>query len=72
MYYSKQKVKNKYIGGINMNNFTRGIIIGSIVGTAVGAASVSNSMWMKKNIVKPSKNAIKKASRVMSDVAGML
>ena len=55
-----------------MNNFTRGIIIGSIVGTALGAATASNSMWMKKNIVKPSKNAIKKASRVMSDVAGML
>ena len=55
-----------------MNNFTRGIIIGSVVGTAIGAATASNSMWMKKNIVKPSKNAIKKASRVMNDVAGML
>lgn len=72
MYYSLRKVKNKFIGGINMNNFTRGIIIGSVVGTALGAASASNNMWMKKNIVKPSKNAIKKASRVMNDVAGML
>lgn len=55
-----------------MNNFTRGVIIGSIVGTAIGATSVSNKVWMKKNVIKPSKMAIKKASRVMNDVAGML
>ena len=55
-----------------MNNFTRGIVIGSIVGTAIGAATMNNRMWMKKNVIKPSKNAIKKASRVMNDVAGML
>ena len=55
-----------------MNNFTRGIIVGSIIGTAIGATSVSNKMWMKKNVINPSKYAKKKASRVMSDVAGML
>mgnify|MGYP003449605672 CR=1 FL=1 len=48
-----------------MNNFTRGIIIGSIVGTALGAVSANNSVWMRKNIVKPSKNAIKKADMAM-------
>ena len=72
MYYFIQKEKNKYIGGIKMNKFTRGMIIGSVVGTTIGMLGVNNNMWMKKNVLKPSKRAIKKASKVMNDVAGMM
>ena len=55
-----------------MNNFTRGMIIGSVVGTTLGMIGVNNNPWMRKNVLKPSKRAIKKAGKVMSDVAGMM
>ena len=55
-----------------MNNFTRGMVIGSIVGTAVGMISKTNSKWMKNSVLKPSKHAIKKATKVMNDVVDMM
>ncbi len=55
-----------------MNNFTRGFIIGGFIGAALGLTGMKNSDWVQKNFWKPSRKAIKKASRVMSDVAGMM
>ena len=55
-----------------MNNFTRGMVVGSIVGTAIGMFSAGNSKWMDKNVLKPSRHAIKKATKVMNDVVNMM
>ena len=55
-----------------MNNFTRGLLIGGFIGAALGLTGMKNSAWMKRNVLRPSRKAIKKASRVMSDVAGMM
>ena len=55
-----------------MNNFTRGLLIGSFIGAALGLTGIKNTAWMQKNVFRPSRKAIKKASRVMNDVAGML
>jgi len=55
-----------------MNNFTRGLIIGSFIGAALGLTGIKNSSWVQKNVWRPSRRAIKKASRVMSNVAGMM
>ena len=55
-----------------MNNFTRGIIVGSVVGTTLGMFGLNSNTWMRKNVLKPSRRAIKKASKVMNDVAGMM
>lgn len=55
-----------------MNNFTRGLIIGGFLGATLGLTSMKNSDWVQKNFWKPSRKAIKKASRVMNDVAGMM
>lgn len=55
-----------------MNNFTRGMIVGSVVGTTLGMIGVNNNQWMKKNVLKPSKRVIKKVGKVMNDVAGMM
>lgn len=55
-----------------MNNFTRGLLVGSIVGTALGMSGVGSSMWMKKKVWKPSRKAIRRASKVMSEVASMM
>ena len=55
-----------------MNNFTRGLIIGGFIGAALGLTGMKNSDWIQKNFWKPSRKAIKRASRVMNDVAGMM
>jgi len=55
-----------------MNKFTRGLIIGGVIGAALGLTGMKNSTWVQKNVWRPSRRAIKKASRVMSDVAGMM
>jgi len=55
-----------------MNNFTRGLIIGGFIGAALGLTGIRNSSWVQKNVWRPSRRAIKKASRVMSDFAGMM
>ena len=55
-----------------MNNFTRGLVIGSLVGAALGLTGMKNSSWVQKNVWKPSRRAIKKASKVMNSVAGMM
>lgn len=55
-----------------MNSFTRGIIVGSMVGATIGMMGANKNVWMKKNVIKPGRRAMKKASRVMNDVAGML
>lgn len=55
-----------------MNNFTRGLLIGGFVGAALGLTGMKNSDWMKKKFWKPSRQAIKKASKVMSEVASMM
>lgn len=55
-----------------MNNFTRGLLIGSIVGTALGMTGAGNSVWMKKKVWKPSRMAVKKVSKVMNEVANMM
>ncbi len=55
-----------------MNNFTRGLLIGGFLGAALGLTGAVNSDWVQKKVWKPSRKAIKKASRVMSDVAGMM
>ena len=55
-----------------MNNFTRGLIIGSFIGAALGLTGMKNSSWVQKNVLRPSRKAIRKASRVMNDVAGMM
>ncbi len=55
-----------------MNNFARGLLVGSIVGTALGLTGVGNSDWMKKKVWKPSRQAIKRASKVMNEVASMM
>ena len=48
------------------------MMIGSAIGATLGMLGSTNEMWMKKNVLKPGKRAIKKASRVMNDVASML
>jgi hypothetical protein len=55
-----------------MNSFARGIIVGSMVGATIGALGANNNVWMRKNVIKPSRRAMRRASRVMNDVAGML
>ena len=55
-----------------MNKFTRGLLIGGVIGAALGLTGMKNSAWMQKNVWRPSRRAIKKASRVMSDVASMM
>jgi len=55
-----------------MNKFTRGLLIGGLIGAALGLTGIRNSEWMQKKIWKPSRKAIRKASRVMNDVAGMI
>lgn len=55
-----------------MNNFTRGLLIGGVVGAALGLTGFTNSDWVQKKFLKPSRKAIKKASKVMNDVAGMM
>lgn len=55
-----------------MNKFTRGMIIGSVVGTTIGMLGISNNVWMKNNVLKPSRRAIKKASKIMNDVANIM
>ena len=55
-----------------MNNFTRGLLIGGLVGAALGLTGMKNSEWMNKKVLKPSRKAIKRASRVMSEVASMM
>ena len=55
-----------------MNNFTRGLIIGGFVGATLGLTGMLNSSWVQRNFIRPSRKAIKKASRVMNDVAGMM
>lgn len=55
-----------------MNNFTRGLLLGGIVGTALGLSGIGNSAWMKKKVWKPSRQAIKRASKVMNEVASMM
>lgn len=55
-----------------MNNFTRGLLIGGLVGTALGLTGMGNSEWVRRNFLKPSRKAIRKASKVMGDVAKMM
>ncbi len=55
-----------------MTNFTRGLLIGGLVGATLGLAGMMNSDWVQRNVWKPSKKAIKRASRVMNDAADMI
>ena len=55
-----------------MNNFTRGLIIGGVVGAALGLTGMKNSEWMNKKVLRPSRRAIKRASKLMSEVASMM
>lgn len=55
-----------------MNNFTRGLLIGGLVGATLGLTGVVNSDWLQKNFWKPSRRAIRKASKVMNNVASMM
>ena len=55
-----------------MNNFTRGLLIGGFIGAALGLTGIRNSDWVQKNVWRPSRKAIKRASRVMNNVASMM
>ena len=55
-----------------MNNFTRGLLIGGFVGAALGLTGMKNSEWMNKKVWRPSRKAIKRASKVMSEVASIM
>lgn len=55
-----------------MNNFTRGLLVGGFLGATLGLTGMVNSDWLQKKVWKPSRRAIKKASKVMNDVAGMM
>ncbi len=55
-----------------MNNFTRGMVIGSIVGATIGMVSKTDNKWIKNDVLKPSKHAIEKATKVMNDVVDMM
>lgn len=55
-----------------MRGFAKGIVLGSIVGVAIGAMSDESSLWMRKNVKRKGKHMIRKASRLMDNVSRMM
>ena len=55
-----------------MNKFTRGLIIGGVIGAAIGLTGLKNYDWMQKKVFKPSRRAMRKAGRFMNDMANMM